>query len=445
MKPKRLVPFLLVFVILVNSVGLVLADDTTPYTYDANGNLISDGAQCFSYNDANQLAAVRTCATNTLIAEYVYDHTGQRIIEKHYQNGALQETVYTIGKQAETVVDAGGARQDTTYFRANSEIVARESADGSKTFYHQDHLGSTGALTDAGGQVVEETRYYPFGMVRTGGALSRFLYTGQEADAETGLYYYGARFYDPALARFMQPDSMLPNPYNPQLLNRYSYVTNNPLVYIDPTGHYNVETGEIEVGDDKEGIISAIEDEYGIRLTWHEIAELSEFQDRFGTENFGQLIGKLRSGDVDEITTKLGSRHVADFEQYRAEYITLVEFLLPILRQYPRQVQLMIFAALVSPGSLFDPLNSNPDFSGSSEAQVRAFIDDNNQIYRDDELGNFIYGYFGERLGIDKLTLLAGASFVQTWENVTNGNLALGDNTGDWESILRGIEFAHPR
>ncbi len=216
----------------------MLADDTTPYTYDANGNLISDGAQCFIYNDANQLAAVRTCATNTLIAEYVYDHTGQRIIEKHYQNGALQETVYTIGKQAETVVAAGGARQDTTYFRANSEIVARKSPDGSQTFYHQDHLGSTGALTNAGGQVVEETRYYPFGMVRTGGALSRFLYTGQESDTETGLYYYGARFYDPALARFVQPDSMLPEPYDPQQLNRYSYVINNPLVYTDPTGNW---------------------------------------------------------------------------------------------------------------------------------------------------------------------------------------------------------------
>ena len=237
MKPKRLVPFLLVFVILVNSVGLVLADDATPYTYDANGNLISDGVQCFSYNDANQLAAVRTCAGNVLVAEYVYDHTGQRIIENHNQNGALQETVYTIGKQAETVVAAGGARQDTTYFRANSEIIARGSADGSKTFYHQDHLGSTGTLTDAGGQVVEETRYYPFGMVRTGGALSRFLYTGQESDAETGLYYYGARFYDPALARFVQPDSMLPEPYDPQQLNRYALVANNPIKYVDPSGH----------------------------------------------------------------------------------------------------------------------------------------------------------------------------------------------------------------
>jgi len=238
MKPKRLVPFLLVVVILVNSVGLVLADDTTNYTYDANGNLISDGVQCFTYNDANQLAAVRACAGNVLVAEYIYDHTGQRIVEKHYQNGALQETVYTIGKHTETVVAAGGGRQDTTYYRSNNQIVARQNPDSSKTFYHQDHLGSTGALTDAGGQLVEETRYYPFGAVRSGGALGRFLYTGQESDAETGLYYYGARFYDPALARFVQPDSMLPNPYTPQLLNRYSYVLNNPLVYTDPTGNW---------------------------------------------------------------------------------------------------------------------------------------------------------------------------------------------------------------
>lgn len=214
------------------------ADDQTPYTYDANGNMISDGTQCFTYNEANQLAAVRTCATDQLVAEYIYDHTGQRIVEKHYQDGSLRETVYTIGKHTETAFAADGGRQDTTYYRANNDIVARENPDNSRTFYHQDHLGSTGALTDASGQLVEETRYYPFGAVRTGGTLSRFLYTGQESDAETGLYYYGARFYDPALARFVQPDSLLPDPYTPQLLNRYSYVVNNPLVYTDPSGNW---------------------------------------------------------------------------------------------------------------------------------------------------------------------------------------------------------------
>jgi len=62
-------------------------------------------------------------------------------------------------------------------------------------------------------------------------------YTGQILDEDTGLYYYGARYYDPELARFIQPDSVVPEPDNSQALNRYSYCINNPLKYTDPTGN----------------------------------------------------------------------------------------------------------------------------------------------------------------------------------------------------------------
>jgi uncharacterized protein RhaS with RHS repeats len=49
--------------------------------------------------------------------------------------------------------------------------------------------------------------------------------------------YYGARYYDPAVGRFISADTLVPNPANPQTLNRYSYVNNNPILYTDPTGH----------------------------------------------------------------------------------------------------------------------------------------------------------------------------------------------------------------
>jgi RHS repeat-associated protein len=63
------------------------------------------------------------------------------------------------------------------------------------------------------------------------------LYTGQRWEASLGLYDYRARFYDPTLGRFLQPDPIVPEPGNPQALNRYAYVYNNPLRYTDPTGH----------------------------------------------------------------------------------------------------------------------------------------------------------------------------------------------------------------
>ncbi|MBK9926402.1 MAG: hypothetical protein IPP66_14090 [Anaerolineales bacterium] len=63
------------------------------------------------------------------------------------------------------------------------------------------------------------------------------LFTGQQEMAGLGIYNYGARFYSPKLGRFLSADTIVPNLYNPQDLNRFSYVRNSPLNYIDPTGH----------------------------------------------------------------------------------------------------------------------------------------------------------------------------------------------------------------
>jgi RHS repeat-associated protein len=86
---------------------------------------------------------------------------------------------------------------------------------------------------------VEEVRYRPFGeTLRDTGELSvSHKYTSQEFDAETGLYNYNARFYNPALGRFISADSIVPDPADPQSLNRYGYVLNNPHRYVDPSGH----------------------------------------------------------------------------------------------------------------------------------------------------------------------------------------------------------------
>ena len=73
-------------------------------------------------------------------------------------------------------------------------------------------------------------RYDPWGSTRR-------QYTGQMNDGNTGLYYYNARYYEPGLARFVQADTIVPEPANPQSFNRYSYTFNNPVKYTDPSGH----------------------------------------------------------------------------------------------------------------------------------------------------------------------------------------------------------------
>jgi len=108
-------------------------------------------------------------------------------------------------------------------------------------YVHQDHLSGTAVITDANGNEVGSIKYYPYGETRsTSGTLETDKkFTGQRLD-DTGLYYYNARYYDPAIGRFISPDTLVPNPANPQAFNRYSYCLNNPLKYTDPSGHFGV-------------------------------------------------------------------------------------------------------------------------------------------------------------------------------------------------------------
>src|SRR6185312_11490226 len=109
-------------------------------------------------------------------------------------------------------------------------------------YYHNDNLGSSNVLTDRSGQMVQHYEYTTFGSSSYQNNTSAYQvsnrYTGQICDNETGLYYYGARYYDPQLGRFIQSDTLVPSTTAPQTLNRYSYCDNNPYKYVDPTGHF---------------------------------------------------------------------------------------------------------------------------------------------------------------------------------------------------------------
>jgi RHS repeat-associated protein len=104
-----------------------------------------------------------------------------------------------------------------------------------------DHLGSTAVTADGvSGVRTAELWYKPWGESRGtpfGATPTTYRFTGQREDASIGLYFYNARYYDPALGRFTQADTIVPQPGNPQALNRYSYTVNNPVKFVDPSGH----------------------------------------------------------------------------------------------------------------------------------------------------------------------------------------------------------------
>jgi RHS repeat-associated protein len=124
-------------------------------------------------------------------------------------------------------------------------------SDDGLYFRLADHLGSTSLISDSTGTKVtgSDVVFAPYGDIRTPSdpstltTLTDFMFTGQRLDRSTGgLMDYGARYYLPGLARFISADTIVPNAGNPQTLNRFSYVRDNPLKLIDPSGHIDVDT-----------------------------------------------------------------------------------------------------------------------------------------------------------------------------------------------------------
>jgi RHS repeat-associated protein len=225
----------------VFSVAQTDNENITLFSYDANGNLLSDETYYYEYNSYNQLYQVKVDNSSGRILErYYYDENGQRAVKVHYFVGGTNETVYYIGKDFVRVVNASGTF-DTVYYYDSKNLVAEKKPNGQFVYYHPDHIGSSSLITNSSGGVVEKTTYEPFGSVFSGGMRSRYDYTGKEGD-QTGLQYYGARYRNPKIIIFTQPDQNIPAIYNPQSLNRYSYTLNNPYRYTDPDGNVPVDT-----------------------------------------------------------------------------------------------------------------------------------------------------------------------------------------------------------
>jgi RHS repeat-associated protein len=112
-------------------------------------------------------------------------------------------------------------RDCTKYYYLGAQRVAMRDADDDVFWLHGDHLGSTSFTTDEEGDVVARQLYYPFGETRwvTGTLSTDFGFTGQRDDAYTQLYQMGARWYDGGIGRWISPDSIIPDPTNPQSLN----------------------------------------------------------------------------------------------------------------------------------------------------------------------------------------------------------------------------------
>ncbi len=241
----------------------------TDYCYDANGALVTANHTEVRPQFTRQLRRV----------EYTHNVRGMlaSIRDTRFEPAAPPDPPFAVERfhnfyydaegtrvhKVEPPLSPGGAPRVTTdlfpfyrvtnagvekhYFAAGRRIARRVGPTPRAVFwYHAEHLGSTNLMTDMLGRELTDaySEYMPFGdrLPTPGNTPDRtidhsggFQFTGKELD-DTGLYDYGARYYDPVIGRFIEADSIVPDVW-PQSLNRYSYVLNNPLNYADPTGH----------------------------------------------------------------------------------------------------------------------------------------------------------------------------------------------------------------
>ena len=202
------------------------------FTYDKNGNVVFRTGQRLDYDVNNHL--YRVIGTNGVVTTFGYAADGSRLWELSGTN-ALQ--VWIDGNYEEK------QGQILFHVSAGGRLVATFDKTGTNVFqyYHPDDITSTSIQTDQNGNEVQNYGYSAFGQSRYTQSSTVFKvsrrYTSQVFDDATGLYYYNFRYYDPLLARFTQPDDIIPNFADPQSYNRYSYCVNNPLRYTDPSGH----------------------------------------------------------------------------------------------------------------------------------------------------------------------------------------------------------------
>jgi RHS repeat-associated protein len=201
--------------------------DGRRYAYDANGNTVTGAGRTFTWDVDNRVTGL-VAPGGTV--DMVYDYTGRRV-KKSAPTGITYFPFngYEIGPSG-TIIK---------YIRVGVETLA-ENKGGAKRFYHNDHLGGVNIITDIFAGIEQLNEYDPWGKVSRseGSAVPKHGFNGKELDPESGLYYYGGRYYDPDLARFVSPDPFVQEPGNPQNLNRYSYTLNNPQNYIDPSGYF---------------------------------------------------------------------------------------------------------------------------------------------------------------------------------------------------------------
>jgi RHS repeat-associated protein len=195
------------------------------YTYDLNGNMTSDGVKTYQWNARNELIKVQQGGVD--LATFTYDGFGRRTTKT--AAGVTSTYIY----DGEDIVEERRSTGDVIRYMHGpgiDQVLARTTNGANPVYYLTDHLGSVVQEVDATQAVVLNREYDPWGVPVQGAATSGYAFTGREWDAEIGLYYYRARFYQPETGSFLSDDPVF------QPGSQQAYVWGRPLTHVDPSG-----------------------------------------------------------------------------------------------------------------------------------------------------------------------------------------------------------------
>ncbi|MEK6282276.1 MAG: RHS repeat-associated core domain-containing protein [Acidobacteriota bacterium] len=210
----------------------LITANSSSFGYNANGNLTSktdvSGSWTYTWDYENRLK--QASKSGGVTVAYSYDALGRRI-QRTSSVGGTTKFVYDGGDVLRDL-DGNGATIADYLNGPGIDNKLRQTISGSVSYFVTDHLGTTKALADGSGNLTASLSYGSFGNVTSGSASTRYTYTGREIDADAGLMYYRARWYDPQQGRFTSED-----PIGFQAgPNFYTYVKTNPINKVDPSG-----------------------------------------------------------------------------------------------------------------------------------------------------------------------------------------------------------------
>jgi RHS repeat-associated protein len=307
------------------------------FSYDANGNQTgwehdqNGTRRTIVWDEENRIQSI---ADNGSTATYKYNAAGERVIKR----GSHGETVYVNqffvirnGSNATKNIFAGASRivaklvkQENASLKGKKNPKNKAPVEKDLYFYHPDHLGSTAYVTNAKGNVHQHLEYMPFGETfvaqSSGSQLLSYGFTGKELDIETGLYYFGARYYDPKTSVWLSIDPLW---FKYPSWSPYNYAFHNPVGIIDPDGREGVvvtgnHEGKPEPAFLSKGLTRAklLKDE-GKNVTWYIPKDAAaSYEER--AEKYGIQVERFSKTQeiVDYVNNTNGNRKedITDFD-----------------------------------------------------------------------------------------------------------------------------------